>query len=49
MKKEFEITEYDGRKVEPMPDIPDNRKKAAEAKERAILFAKEMDKKYGKG
>lgn len=48
MEKEFEITEYDGRRIEPMPDTPENRKRAAEVREKAILFAKEMDKKYGK-
>ena len=46
MEKEFETTEYDGRKIEPMPNTPQNHKKAAETKEKAILFALEMNKKY---
>lgn len=43
-----EITEYDAYKMVPLEDTPENRRKAAEAREEAVKFAKELERKYGK-
>lgn len=40
------ITEYDGYKMAPLEDTPENRKKAAEALEAAVKHSKELEKKY---
>ncbi len=46
--KRREVAEYDGYKLVPLEDTPENRRKAAEAMEEAVRFAEELRKKYRK-